>query len=210
MTRGTHTDEAHRQRSNGRRGVLACALVGIGVLAAACGGASPAPKVATLGTTTTTASEGSGRSPTGSNPLARLQAYAECIRSHGIHDFPDPTPNPAGQGGGFQISAGPGSDLDPNLPAFSAADKACKGLLPNETLTPAQAALVIAQGVKLAACMRAHGVLNWPDPDSQGTFDLNNIDPNSPQVQPALTTCQAQTGVQRMRVHATMRAGAGP
>jgi len=40
--------------------------------------------------------------------------YAECMRSHGIADFPDPLP-----GGGFHIT------FNSNTPQFQAADNAC-------------------------------------------------------------------------------------
>jgi hypothetical protein len=51
-----------------------------------------------------------------------MLAYARCMREHGFPDFPDPEP-----GGGFDISADQGSDLDPNNPQFQAANKACGG-----------------------------------------------------------------------------------
>jgi len=51
--------------------------------------------------------------------------YAQCMRNHGIKDFPDPNPQ-----GGIQVSAAQHSDLDPNNPLFKAADKACKSLMP--------------------------------------------------------------------------------
>jgi hypothetical protein len=49
--------------------------------------------------------------------------FARCMREHGIADFPDPKP-----GEGFDISAGQGSDLDPNNPQFQASNEACGGL----------------------------------------------------------------------------------
>jgi hypothetical protein len=49
--------------------------------------------------------------------------YAQCVRSHGIADYPDPKAN-----GGIQIQITPGSDLNPSSPAFQAADRACKHL----------------------------------------------------------------------------------
>jgi hypothetical protein len=51
---------------------------------------------------------------------AKLTAFSRCMRAHGIADFPDPT-----SGGGLRISAGAGSDLNPNSPAFQSAQKAC-------------------------------------------------------------------------------------
>jgi hypothetical protein len=50
--------------------------------------------------------------------------YSQCMRAHGIKDFPDPT------NGGLQLRAGPGSDLDPNSPTFQAAQNACQHFLP--------------------------------------------------------------------------------
>jgi hypothetical protein len=47
--------------------------------------------------------------------------YAQCMRAHGISDFPDP--NSQGQ---IQIQAKPGSDLDPNNPRYQSANKACQ------------------------------------------------------------------------------------
>jgi hypothetical protein len=47
--------------------------------------------------------------------------YAQCMRAHGISDFPDPNPD-----GGLRIQSSPGSDLDPNNPQYKAANDACK------------------------------------------------------------------------------------
>ena len=54
-----------------------------------------------------------------------LLRYARCMRAHGMPDFPDPDP-----GGGLQIKASRGSDLDPNSPLYKAADQACKHYMP--------------------------------------------------------------------------------
>jgi hypothetical protein len=51
--------------------------------------------------------------------------YAECMRAHGISDFPDPN----GQGL-LQIQVKPGSDLDPNNSRFQAANKVCQHYQP--------------------------------------------------------------------------------
>jgi hypothetical protein len=48
-------------------------------------------------------------------------------------------------------------------------------------------------GTKFSACMRSHGVPNFPDPNSQGelTFGSSDgIDPSSPQFQSAQRACQ--------------------
>ena len=49
--------------------------------------------------------------------------YARCMRAHGV-DFPDPKFS----GGGVQFG---GKNVNPNAPAFQAADKACRSLLPD-------------------------------------------------------------------------------
>jgi hypothetical protein len=51
----------------------------------------------------------------------------------------------------------------------------------------------LAGGVKLAACMRAHGFPAFPDPYGQGKFVLYNFDVGSPQVQSAFKTCDPLT-----------------
>jgi len=123
--------------------------------------------------------------------LASLEDYAKCMRGHGIEDFPDPVPNSDGQGGSFQTSGGPGSDLNHDDPRFQAADRACQSLLPQPGVPQARQ---VAAEVKLAACMRAHGFPDFPDPDSSGGFDSSKFDPDSPQLQSAMRACERQTG----------------
>jgi hypothetical protein len=58
-------------------------------------------------------------------------AFSQCMRSHGVSDFPDPT---FGSGGRIRISIslhgkGPSSDLDPNSPIFQKAQKSCQPLM---------------------------------------------------------------------------------
>ena len=76
--------------------------------------------------------------PNGGKPTAAQMAqavaqalkFSECMRAHGIADFPDPQV----KGGGAQISirlgGGPGSDLNPQNPQFQAAQSACQGFMP--------------------------------------------------------------------------------
>ena len=51
---------------------------------------------------------------------ANAVKFSQCMRQHGISDFPDPDSQ-----GHMQIKVGPGSDLDPTKPQFKAAQKAC-------------------------------------------------------------------------------------
>jgi hypothetical protein len=137
-----------------RTGLIVAALLAIVLLATACAGGSNGSGVAGQGASSTPSA-----SPSGDTGNADL-AYAQCMRDHGISDFPDPQP------GGGAIQFEPGSDLDPNNPQFKAADDACKSLLPppsSSVWTPSPQEL--EQLVRFAACMRAHGAdVSDPDP----------------------------------------------
>ena len=50
-----------------------------------------------------------------------------------------------------------------------------------------------AAGVRFTACMRSHGVPNFPDPDARGTLTITvspALDPSSPLFQKAEADCQ--------------------
>lgn len=49
-----------------------------------------------------------------------------------------------------------------------------------------------ASNLSYSACMRAHGVPNFPDPNAAGQLNLSGIDQNSPQVKAALQDCKSQ------------------
>lgn len=55
--------------------------------------------------------------------------FAECMRSHGIPDFPDPVEN----GNGVQAGPSPGSGIDQNSPQYKAARNACRAFRPGGT-----------------------------------------------------------------------------
>jgi hypothetical protein len=57
--------------------------------------------------------------------LARLLKAAECMRAHGVPNFPDPTESAGGEAIGFHLSG-----VDPSSPRFRAAQKACSSLSP--------------------------------------------------------------------------------
>ncbi|MCD5345878.1 hypothetical protein PX701_01285 [Agromyces sp. H3Y2-19a] len=50
--------------------------------------------------------------------LARLRELAECMREHGVDDYPDPRPDGV-------IDIPPGSPIDPTAPDYLAAQAAC-------------------------------------------------------------------------------------
>jgi hypothetical protein len=174
-TRGAFDPRCGRARVR-RTALVVVALLSTGVLVAACGGGS-SPSAPQRGST--------------AGPSNSALAFVNCMRTHGEPNMPDPVIN----GASVQITITPG--LDPNSPQFTAANKACADLLPNDgvgtqaTITRADQ----ADYLKAAACMRSHGIPDFPDPVFQHnnvTFSTpgSSIDTNSPQYKSALTTCE--------------------
>jgi hypothetical protein len=168
----------HRPRL-GRTAPVTAALVGLALMVAGCGG-SNAPGSA----------GGGGAGGSSSGTLARFEAYARCMRSHGISDFPDPTTSPGG-GVAIQLNGGPGSDLNKRNPRFKAANQVCRSLEPGGSGVPQQSAQKIAAEVKWARCMRSHGLPSFPDPNGQGAFDRSKFDESTPAFQSASKACQS-------------------
>jgi hypothetical protein len=169
-------DRPTRWRTRVRRAAgLATLLGGIVLLASACGSSG-------LGAART----GSGKAaPSGPSAVA----YAACIRSHGVPDFPDPQSAGAGSSG----SAGDSGSFDPGSPQFQGAQQACKKLAPRGGVsTGSRGALSSADQAKLlrfAQCMRSHGITNFPDPTSMGLSPPDGIDRQSSQFQSAQQAC---------------------
>lgn len=168
-----------RSRPLFRMALPALLLAGLAFVGSACGGGGKSPGVASGSSAAPAASSGTNSR---SNYQSGL-TYSACMRSHGKPDFPDPKP-----GGGVPMIA------DPNDPQLQAAEKACAHLLPNggqmttgNNFTPSE----MAQMLKYSKCMRAHGVLNFPDPSSTGMGDMSGVDPNSPQFTAADEACHS-------------------
>ncbi len=179
--------ETGRRRSVPGKWRVAVAFMGLVALAAGCGGPN-GPAVSSSGPSTGKGASTSTRSSSG--VMAQALAYARCMRSHGVPDFPDPTPGPGG-GFAFQINGSPGSDLDRNDPRRQAAGAACRSLLPGGEQAPALSARKLAAEVKWAQCMRSHGLPGFPDPNAQGAFDSSRFDDSSPAFQTASKACTA-------------------
>jgi hypothetical protein len=174
--RSDHRDA--RSRSAWRHAVaLTAATVGIAALVAACGG--------------------SGSGSAGSSPHSatlKALAYAQCMRSRGIANFPDPTQQ--GNSVGFKITLAGAGAVDINSPQYQSADKAC--VKSSGWTEVSQAALQQFMGgaVKYVACMRFHGITNFPDPVLYKTYiqlapsASSHIDQNTPQYKAAKTACR--------------------
>jgi hypothetical protein len=134
-----------------------------------------------------------GSSPSGASGSAKYQealSYSQCMRSHGVPNFPDP--NSAGD---IIQSAQPGQSDDSNSSTEQAADTTCRHLLPGGGSTSSGTSpQTVSQLLKIATCMRTHGLPNYPDPIvSNGNITLGlsaaGIDPSSQQFQAAAKRC---------------------
>jgi hypothetical protein len=114
--------------------------------------------------------------------------FSACMRKHGVTNFPDPN----SQG---LITFQSGMGIDPGSPAFMSARTACDKLLPNGGQpTPAEIAQRQQQLLAFSACMRAHGLNDFPDPSNGGIHlhatSGSDLDPNNPTFQKAQEACQ--------------------
>jgi hypothetical protein len=106
-------------------------------------------------------------------PAAQAFAYARCIRAHGVRDFPDPQVVTAPGSTGIRQAVPAGAGLSPK---FSAAQKACRNILPapgsggSDQAGPGKQTLLA-----FARCLRAHGVSDFPDPNARGQLTLQMI-----------------------------------
>ena len=168
--------------------LLPVGVLVVGVAVAACSGGAKTPTVPNAAGTATTASQKAGSSM-GQTPLAEAVAYSQCMRTHGVSNFPDPVATPSG-GYGYRTTG-----IDPNSPAFHGAIQACKALpspwnSTGKQLSPA----VQQQWLNWATCIRAHGVPDFGDPTfSGGEVHLTGGGSgSSPQVQTAMDACKPQ------------------
>ncbi len=179
------------------------------LLAAGCGGGGHAPGIASVagstipGTTTTQSGSSpsvkafggpSGRPSGGQFQIAMNVGAADgpkfsaCMRKHGVTNFPDP--NSKGV-----ITMHSGEGIDPGSPTFMSARTTCSKLLPNGGQpTPAQIAQQQQKLLAFSACMREHGVKDFPDP-SNGGLQIrvgpgSDLDPNNPTFQKAQHACK--------------------
>ncbi len=108
-------------------------------------------------------------STTGSGDSTSALAFAQCMRSHGVPNFPDP-------GTGRSVNAAPGSGLDPAAPAFQSAQSTCNKLVPGggprSGPAPAPSASDLHAALVWAECLRKHGVPDFPDPSTSGNQGL--------------------------------------
>ena len=136
---------------------------GVVVAVGACGGGSSTPTVA---------SAPGARLPAqvAASPAQRVHVAAQCVRDHGVPNFPDPVIDTHGD---LQVDQQLLDSLPASVvqtvkgactPQINAAESAVNAAQPGAT--PQE----IAQATRLAQCMRQHGWPNFPDPDAHGGF----------------------------------------
>lgn len=186
-----------------RKAAVLTVLLATTIAVAACGGKSPT----------------STNNATASNTASRqgdALKVSECMRSHGVPQFPDLggsgrvgiQASPGGGKAGAVISVN-GHTLNVSGPAFQRAMQECSKYGPKgPAVSGAQLAKIKQGALKMAACMRAHGVTNFPDPQvtsgpgghgigirlgapSSGGSGFN---PNSPAFQHAQRVCGSFLG----------------
>jgi hypothetical protein len=145
--------------------------------------------VAVLATATACGGRAPSAGPGSEGPTGQMLAYSQCMRAHGVPDFPDPD-----AAGNIQLA--PGNPDDPlNSSQEQVANETCRHLLPGGGASSSGTRAdrpTASQLLKLAQCMRAHGVPSFPDPTgSGGSIALpTSLDFNSPQFKDAARACK--------------------
>jgi hypothetical protein len=134
----------------------------ISVISAGCGTNAPSE----TGTASSTAT--ASRTGTADKKLtARDKAvkFAECIRAHGVSDFPDPDAKNQFQ---YGVSVSPA--------VWKQATTACKDLQPPGTLSAKRTPKQQSASLRFAQCVRDHGVKDFPDPvNGEPVIDTTKI-----------------------------------
>ncbi len=149
---------------------------GIVLLAAACGGGSPAQPVP---------------SPTPSIYQQSL-TYAECMHAHGAPEFPAPE---LGPGGSLIHPVAPPRGML-SSPGYDKAFRACEQLAPGSGRSAGRSQTLVDRALSVAECMRAHGIAGYPDPalidGGAHVPDLwaIGVDTHTPQFQTAGRACR--------------------
>ena len=165
--------------------------------------APPTTTTTATGTQATKASSSTTDTSAAGSEAAGAVAYSKCMRADGVPDFPDPTP---GRGLGFKLGASVTSS-----PAFNSAQQKCRNLLPGGPgFQSNPSKRTMAKLLKIANCMRAHSIHQFPDPlysrptrftpgeyqeitDFDGATLLfpTDMDLQAPAYRQALTACHA-------------------
>ena len=140
-------------------------------------------------------STGSGGSPNagGSARSSSVIAWTQCVRSHGVPDFPGPDSS----GRIPKITSGQQVGVGDSV--LQAAQGACQALWPYQAPSQAQQRQELTDALKFAECMRSHGVPKFPDPTTDPdsgrvkfviSSSQDGFDPQSPQILAKVHECE--------------------
>jgi hypothetical protein len=127
------------------------ALAMVTLIGAGCG--SNAPSETGTATSSGTAGSTAGTGKKNATSQDKLVKFAECIREHGVHDFPD-----ANAKGEFEY----GVSVTPAV--WTKAVDACKDLQPPGSLSSKRNPKQQTASLRFAQCIRENGVKDFPDP----------------------------------------------
>ena len=151
----------------------ALALVAlIGVISAGCGSDAPSGTVG-------------DKKATDRDKAVR---FAECIRAHGVSDFPDPDAKNQFE---YGVSVTPA--------VWKRATTACKDLQPPGTLSSKRTPEEQSGALKFAQCMRDNGVKDFPDPANGeplvDTTKIPSLGDRSPRTDPVFAPAMDKCSV---------------
>jgi hypothetical protein len=170
------TNKTKGNRTARRVGSLAV-MAAVATLTAACSLTSSSPQAAQLR---------SSPSPGSETDFQANVAFAHCMQSHGVPNFP----NPSNAGQTFSVNLQASANT-----VSGRATIACKHLLPSGTSpNSGESQTQLEQTLKIVQCLHSHGEPNVPDPTIvNGTleFSLQPSEVQSAQFQSALKACES-------------------
>jgi hypothetical protein len=146
---------------------------------------------------------GGSSSPNNSNNSGNELRVSQCMRAHGVPNYPDPRSSGGmhSVGNGNTVTVN-GVKLDASPQTLQNAQQACANYAPlGPAVSSSQLASISQASVRAAVCMRANGVPDFPDPSittgpgghglriSIGSGAGANLNPYSPAFKAAQAKC---------------------
>ena len=205
----------NRHRLARPRAALLLAALGAAALLAACGSSSSSTSggVASIGNAASTSAAAATQPQTPAQREAALEKAAQCMRSHGVTSYPDPTVDANGN-----VQQGSFSGIDRSDPSVRSAFQACRSLFAasRPQFSPQQQQALQDAILAYTKCMRTNGY-DLPDPTFNGggaggaggggVFGNRNVNRNDPTYKKANTACRPT--LQKALASAGVRGGFG-
>jgi hypothetical protein len=175
--------------AGGLRAGMAAAAMAAAAALAGCGAGASTPPASAGANAGTVASATQG-------VLRVYQQFARCARAHGAPDFPDPSLQHGTDFGmvfGVGGSTPQGQTIKDEVTRVLGPCGSILHQLPSSVLTPPPTTADLRQMRLFAQCVRQHGVADFPDPRSDGTFPLSGTplaqQGATPQLKSAFRAC---------------------